>query len=149
MATFEIINSGGYDQSGGEITYQGNNHFTINLSGDTREGFTDNQKLAHDLEHGRQVLDGELSFHNYDHSAGWKPFAYDRTDEARAFVAGFDIEGASPGQGSGVTGISDALNRGGIPGLVNYLGDHTTYKGLPAGPINVEMRSPSIYAPPQ
>jgi hypothetical protein len=73
----------------------------------------------------------------------------DSTDEAEAFQAGFDIESASPGQGTIVNGIAAALNKGGIVNAVDCLGAHTSYSTLPAGPINVDMRSPSIYAPPK
>jgi len=42
--------------------------FTIALKGDTSAygALSANQKIAHEFEHGRQILDGELSFHKHE-----------------------------------------------------------------------------------
>src|SRR5580700_4715592 len=87
-ATFEVTNVGGSEASHGEITYQGHDHFTINLAGNTAYALSDNQRLAHEFEHGRQVLDGELSFIDTHTSRGWVPFAHDLIDEAKGMRAG-------------------------------------------------------------
>lgn len=81
-ATFEVISGDSGGSSRGELTYQGNDHFTVSLSGSgDYNGFSDNQKVAHEFEHGRQVLDGELSFRQVGDK--WVPFAHDLTDEAK------------------------------------------------------------------
>jgi RHS repeat-associated protein len=148
-AVFEVVNAGGSGPSHGDIQYNGNNHFTINLAGDTRYSFSDNQRLGHEFEHGRQVLDGELSFHNYT-PGKWLPFALDRTDEANGFAAGFDVEPASPGQGSFINGVQQAINSGGVAGGATRLGaGDSPYRSLPQGPVNVEHQSPAIYHVPQ
>lgn len=51
---------------------------------------SDNNKLGHEFEHGRQVLDGEMSFSHY-RPGDWISFAHDRTDEAKAWAVGFSI----------------------------------------------------------
>ena len=123
-ATFEVVKPDSTGESRGDLRYDGNNHFTVNLKGDmtNAEGFTDNQKLAHEFEHGRQVLDGELSYKFNPASGGWDPFAHDLTDEAKGFAAGFGIEGATPGQGSIINGAATALTNGGISGEASYMG---------------------------
>jgi len=136
------------EASHGEITYQGHDHFTISLAGNPAYSFSDNQRLAHEFEHGRQVLDGELSFINTP--TGWKPFAHDRTDEAEGFAAGFDIERASPGQGSFINNMQQKLDQGGISAAAQFLGTGgSPYRNLPEGPINVEYSTSSIYKVPQ
>jgi hypothetical protein len=147
-ATFEVINQGGSEASYGEITYQGNDHFTISLAGDTAYHLSDNQRLAHEFEHGRQVLDGEMSFANY--TGDWRPWAHDRTDEAKGFAAGFDIERAQPGQGSFINSIQQAIDAGGVAGGATRLGrGDSPYHNLEQGPINVDVQTPSIYRVPQ
>ena len=104
-----------------------------------------NQKLAHEFEHGRQVLDGEVSFHNFT-PPEWKPFALDRTDEAKAFAAGFDATPVAPDQSEFMNGMRRAIQTGGVKAGVDYLGrSNTNYRRLPKGPLNVTTRSPSIY----
>ena len=147
-AVFEVTNDRSTGSNGGEITYQGNDHFTISLRGNDNVGLTDNQRLAHEFEHGRQVLDGELSFHNYV-PGKWLPFAHDLTDEAKGFQAGFEMEPVSPGQGAISNSIQQALNSGGIAAVVNRLAAGTTYQNLPKGPINVVQAPPAVYRPPQ
>jgi RHS repeat-associated protein len=148
-ATFEVVNQHGEEASHGEITYQGHDHFTINLAGNPAYSFSDNQRLAHEFEHGRQVLDGELSFFQKSPDL-WVPFAHDRTDEAEGFAAGFDIERASPGQGSFINGIQQRLDQGGVPGAAKALGAGSSpYRNLQEGPINVEYSTPNIYKVPQ
>ena len=147
-AVFEVTNDRNSGPNAGEITYQGNDHFTINLHGDDRYGLTDNQRLAHEFEHGRQVLDGELSFANY--TGQWLPWAHDRTDEANAFAAGFDIERASPGQGAFVNSVQQAIDIGGVTGGAIRLGKgDSPYHSLEQGPNNVDFQSPAIYRVPQ
>jgi RHS repeat-associated protein len=51
-AVFEVTNDRSSGSNGGEITYQGNDHFTINLHGNDNYGLTDNQRLAHEFEAG-------------------------------------------------------------------------------------------------
>lgn len=84
----------------------------------------DNQRLAHDFEHGRQVLDGELSFKFNPLNGTWNPFARDMIDEAKGFAVGFGTEAASPGQGTIINGAATALNSGGLSAEAKYLGDH-------------------------
>ncbi len=150
-AIFEVVNNEDSGSSRGDISYQGNDHFTINLAGNDRFGLSDNQRLGHEFDHGRQILDGELSFHKSGNK--WLPFAYDRTDEAKAFQAGFDIERASPGQGNFSTGIQSMLDFGGQQGIdaaVNYLYRNGNYQNLPKGPVNVPPGlPPTYYSPPR
>jgi RHS repeat-associated protein len=152
-ATFEVVNQHGDEASHGDITYQGNDHFTINLAGNPAYSFSDNQRLAHEFEHGRQVLDGEVSFDSYSLSrtGKWEAFALDRTDEAKAFSAGFDMESAAPGQnGSFINSVQQAINTGGIAGGAARLGrGDSPYHSLPEGPDNVNVQTPSIYRVPQ
>jgi RHS repeat-associated protein len=97
-AVFEVLNQGAdAGANRGDIEYSGNDRFEINLFGNDPYGLSDNQRLAHEFEHGRQVLDGELSFYNL--GGNWIPFAHDLNDEGLAFGAGFELEPASPGQG--------------------------------------------------
>jgi hypothetical protein len=133
----------------GRISFDGN-AFTISLKGDASAygAITMIQKIAHEFEHGRQVLDQELSFENYNPPA-WNPFAYDRTDEAKAFSAGFDAEPTNPSQGAFIQGISRAL-QGGLQSGVEYLQrSGSTYRNLRPVPINVEHKSPAIYQVPK
>jgi RHS repeat-associated protein len=146
-ATFEVTNEHGSEESKGEITYQGNDHFTVSLAGDPALFLSDNQRLAHEFEHGRQVLDGEYSFIHTP--TGWKPFAHDRTDEAEGFQAGFDMERAQPGQGSVANNIQRQLDMGGISAGADFLRGVGDYNTLPKGPVNVEYSTPSIYKVPQ
>jgi RHS repeat-associated protein len=53
----------------------------------------DMQREGHEFEHGRQILDGELSF-----DSSGNPINYDRTDEARAWAAGFRVDGVASDQ---------------------------------------------------
>ena len=151
-ATFEVIKPDRSGSSSGDIQYDGNNHFTINLKGDMSNaaGFTNNQKIAHEFEHGRQVLDGEMSF-KQGANGKWQPFAHDLTDEAKAMAAGFAIEGATPGQSSAIRGMSTALRNGGISGEVDYLGSHIGgYHNLPGVPVNVpNPPPPGVYEVPK
>ena len=152
-ATFEVVKPDSTGESRGDLRYDGNNHFTVNLKGDMTNaaGFTDNQKLAHEFEHGRQVLDGELSYKLNSLSGSWDPFAHDLTDEANGFAAGFSIEGATPGQGSIINGAATALTNGGVPGEASYLGSHIEgYRGLPAVQLNVpNPPPPGVYEVPK
>ena len=148
-ATFEVVNGDSSGSSRGEITYQGNDHFTVSLSGNSdNNGFSVNQKVAHEFEHGRQVLDGELSFRQVGDS--WVPFAHDLTDEAKGFEAGFQIEGPNPAQGAIINGAATALRFGGIPGEAQYLNDHIQgYHGLPMQ-LNVpNPPPPGVYEVPK
>lgn len=148
-AIFRVVNEDSSSSSSGRLSFDGK-VFTVSLKGDPNEyGAIDvNQKLAHEFEHGRQVLDGELSFHNYE-PPSWRPFALDRTDEAKAFAAGFDATGWSPDQGEFIHGMRRAVQSG-VKAGVDYLGrSKTNYSRLPKGPDNVNMRSPSIYAVPK
>jgi len=151
-ATFEVVKPDSSGASRGDLQYDGSDHFTVNLKGDmtSGEGFTDDQKIAHEFEHGRQVLDGELSFRYDDNSGKWVPFAHDLTDEAKGFAAGFDIEGASPGQGTIINGAANALNFGGIPNEAQYLGNHIQgYHNLPMQ-LNVPSPAPpGVYQVPK
>jgi hypothetical protein len=125
--------------------------FIVSLKGNANEygAIDSNQKVAHEFEHGRQVLDRELSYHNYN-PPDWKPWALDRTDEAKAFAAGFDATPVAPDQSGFLNGMRQAINAGGIQGGVDYLGrSNTKYRYLPAGPINVTHRSPAIYEVPK
>jgi hypothetical protein len=101
-----------------------------------------------EFEHGRQVLDSELSFANY--TGKWLPWAHDRTDEAKGFAAGFDMERASPGQGAFVNSIQQSIDTGGVAGGATRLGRaDSPYQALPEGPRNVDFQSPAIYRVPQ
>lgn len=71
-AVFEVTEDRNTGPNGGEITYQGDDHFTIGIHGNDNYGLTDNQGLAHEFEQGRQILD----------NGSWLPFADDLTDEA-------------------------------------------------------------------
>ena len=149
-ATFEVVKPDSSGSSRGDLEYDGNNHFTVNLKGDMTNaaGFTDNQKIAHEFEHGRQVLDGELSYQDY--TGTWKPWAHDRTDESKGFAAGFDIESASPGQGAFINSMQQAIRFGGVAGGAIRLGmPDSPYKNLEQGPNNVDFKSPAIYSVPQ
>jgi hypothetical protein len=149
-ATFEVVKPDSSGSSRGDLEYDGNNHFTVNLKGDMTNaaGFTDNQKIAHEFEHGRQVLDGELSYQNY--TGTWQPWAHDRTDESNGFAAGFDIESASPGQGTFINSMQQAIRFGGVAGGAIRLGmPDSPYKNLEQGPNNVDFKSPAIYSVPQ
>ena len=148
-ATFQVVseNSG---SSSGELSFNGK-VFIVSLKGSANEyGALDtNQKIAHEFEHGRQVLDRELSYHNFD-PPDWKPWDLDRTDEAKAFAAGFDATPVAPDQGSFMTEMRQAVRSGGIQGGADYLGrSKSKYRYLPAGPKNVTHRSPSIYEVPK
>jgi RHS repeat-associated protein len=149
-ATFEVVDKGGREASHGEITYDGNDHFTVNLAGDSSAAgtLTDVQREAHEFEHGRQVLDGELSYINKD--GAWHPFAHDLTDEAKAFQAGFDMEPATPGQGTFINTLNQRLNTGGLQGEANYLSEHnSSYRGLPPL-LNVPTPPPpNVYSVPK
>jgi hypothetical protein len=93
-------------------------------------------------------LDSELSFANY--TGEWLPWAHDRTDEAKGFAAGFEIEAASPGQGAFVNSVQQAIDIGGIAGGAIRLGKgDSPYRTLEQGPINVDFQSPAIYRVPQ
>ncbi|MFZ1974532.1 MAG: RHS repeat-associated core domain-containing protein [Candidatus Acidiferrales bacterium] len=150
-ATFEVVNSDPSGSSRGDIEYNGNDHFTINLKGSSDYyGFSDNQKIAHEFEHGRQVLDGELSFRYDDGLGKWTPFAHDLTDEAKGFEAGFQIEPVEPYQGTIINGAANALRSGGIPSEAQYLNDHIQgYRGLPMQ-LNVpNPPPPGVYQVPK
>lgn len=149
-AVFRVVKEDAGDSSSGELKFNGT-VFIVSLKGNANEyGAIDlNQKIAHEFEHGRQVLDRELSYHNYN-PPDWKPFALDRTDEAKAFAAGFDATPVAPDQGSFLNGMRQAIQLGGIQGGVDFLGrSNTNYRSLPAGPINVAHRSPAIYEVPK
>jgi RHS repeat-associated protein len=152
-ATFEVVKPDSTGESRGDLRYDGNGHFTVNLKGDMTNaaGFTDNQKLAHEFEHGRQVLDGELSYKFNPESGSWDPFAHDVIDEANGFAAGFAIEGATPGQGSIINGAATALTNGGIPGEASYLHSHFAgYRGLREVQLNVPSPPPpGVYEVPK
>lgn len=148
-STFRVVSEDS-GSSSGELTFNGK-VFIVSLKGNASEyGAIDtNQKIAHEFEHGRQVLDRELSYHNYN-PPDWKSWALDRTDEAKAFAAGFDATPVAPDQGSFLTGMRQAVRTGGIQGGVDYLGrSNTKYRYLPAGPNNVTHRSPAIYEVPK
>lgn len=149
-AVFRVVKEDSSDSSSGELKFNGT-VFIVSLKGNANEyGAIDiNQKIAHEFEHGRQVLDRELSYHNYN-PPDWKPFAHDRTDEAKAFAAGFDATPVAPDQGSFLNGMRQAIRLGGIQAGVDFLGrSNTNYRTLPAGPINVTHRSPAIYEVPK
>ena len=148
-ATFEVTNGNGNNQGAGDIEYNGNDHFTINLSGSDASNFSTGQKMAHEFDHGRQVLDGELSFQQ-DQNGKWKPYAYDDTDEAKAYAASFEFEGAAPGQGKIITDAATQLTFG-ITAGAQYLHDHVgNYKNLPVIQINVPNPvPPSVYQVPK
>ena len=150
-AIFQVINEATGGMSRGMIGYDGSK-FTIALKGDTSAygALSQNQKLGHEFEHGRQILDKELSFHNYNEGK-WLPFAYDRTDEANAFAAGFMMEPINPQQLQNrfLRDLNQALT-GGIESGAKYLGgSNSPYRGLPLGPDNVKIISPSIYQVPK
>jgi RHS repeat-associated protein len=147
-AVFRVMSEAG-NQSSGRISFDGS-LFTISLKGDASAygAITQNQKIAHEFEHGRQVLDNELSFQNYN-PPDWNPWAYDRTDEAKAFAAGFNAEPANPAQGAFIQGMSRALTGGLLPAVEFLQRSGSTYRNLPAGPINVQHRSPAIYEVPK
>ena len=149
-AVFRVVKEDAGDSSSGELKYNGA-VFIVSLKGNANEyGAIDiNQKLAHEFEHGRQVLDRELSFHNY-RPPDWKAWALDRTDEAKAFAAGFDATPVAPDQSSFLNGMRQAIRSGGIEAGVDFLGRSTTkYRNLERGPINVTHRSPAIYEVPK
>jgi RHS repeat-associated protein len=149
-ATFRVVSEESGSSSSGELKFNGE-IFIVSLKGNANEygAIDSNQKVAHEFEHGRQVLDGEISFHNYN-PPDWKPWAHDRTDEAKAFAAGFDATPVAPDQGAFLTGMRQATRTGGIQAGVDYLGrSSTAYRNLPAGPINVTHRSPAIYEVPK
>jgi RHS repeat-associated protein len=149
-ATFRVVSEDSGSRSSGELKFNGD-IFIVSLKGNANEygAIDSNQKVAHEFEHGRQVLDGELSFHNYD-PPDWKPWAHDRTDEAKAFAAGFDATPVAPDQGAFLTGMRQAVRTGGIQGGIDYLGRSSTgYRNLAPGPINVTLRSPAIYEVPK
>lgn len=109
---------------------------------------TPSQSLAHEFEHGRQVLDGELSYHHFN-PREWQAFALDKTDEAKAFAAGFDATPVAPDQSEFMNGMRRAIQGGGVKGGVDYLErSNTRYRYLQPGPLNVTTRSPSIYPVP-
>jgi len=148
-ATFEVVKGDPTGSSRGDIQYDGNDHFTINLKGGSDDyGLSDNQKVAHEFEHGRQVLDGELGFKKA--GGKWVPFAYDLTDEAKAFEASFQIEKAESYQGPIINGAANALRSEGISGEIQYLGEHIqAYRGLPTQ-LNVpNPLPPGVYQVPK
>ena len=140
------------DQVRGDIEYNGHDHFTVNLKGSSDYyGFSDNQKVAHEFEHGRQVLDGELSFKQAGDT--WVPFAHDLTDEAKGFEAGF--RSSQRNHIRGRYHLNGARKRTttqeGIPGEAQYLGDHnySRNRGLPMQ-LNVpNPPPPGVYEVPQ
>jgi hypothetical protein len=147
-ATFEVVNGDSSGSSRGGTRYDGNDHFTITLSGSSdTAGLTTNQKVGHEFEHIRQVLDGELGFDANSHIA----VVHDATDEAKGYQAGFDVESASPGQGTIVNGVAGALNSGGIPNAAQYLHDDVgAYSSLPTVPLNLpNPPPPSVYQVPK
>jgi RHS repeat-associated protein len=148
-ATFEVTNGNGNNEGAGDIEYNGNDHFTINLSGSDASNFSTGQKTAHEFEHGRQVLDGELSFQQ-GADGKWKPYAYDDTDEAKAYAASFEFEGAAPGQGKIINDVATQLTFGVAAGA-QYLHDHVShYSTLPVVPINVPNPAPpNVYQVPK
>jgi hypothetical protein len=147
-AIFEVTKDDYSGSSEGMISYLGNQHFAISLTGNTRFGLTNNQKLAHEFEHGRQILDGELSF--YLKGKKWRPWVQDRTDEAKAFEAAFSIERASPAQGKFNNELQTMFDLGGIDAAVDYLGRKGSYTNLPGGPLDApNIPSPKYYHPPQ
>jgi RHS repeat-associated protein len=151
-ATFEVVQGDSSGSSRGDIEYNGHDHFTINLKGSSDyTGLSDLQKVAHEFEHGRQVLDGELSYKFNPGTGNWDPFAHDVTDEANGFAAGFAIEGATPGQGAIINGAATALTNGGLSGEASYLHGHiANYRGLLELPLNVpNPPPPGVYEVPK
>jgi len=104
--------------------------YVIGLKGPSNAygNMPDMQREGHEFEHGRQVLDGELSF-----DSSGNPINYDRTDEARAWSAGFRVEGISPDQNNFVKGVAGQVGFG-ERATVDYLGRTGPYRNLPAGP---------------
>ncbi|HEX6285641.1 MAG TPA: hypothetical protein VFZ71_12235 [Pyrinomonadaceae bacterium] len=70
-ATFHVVKEDS-GSSSGELQFNGE-VFIVSLKGNPNEygAIDSNQKVAHEFEHGRQVLDRELSFHNYN-PPDWK-----------------------------------------------------------------------------
>jgi len=146
-AVFQVVNESTDGNSRGMIGYDGSK-FTIVLKGDTSAygALSQNQKLGHEFEHGRQILDRELSFFN--NNSTWIPFAYDRYDEAKAFMMGFSMEPLNPQQlqNSFFKGLNQALTgKDPYKTGAEYLGRTGPYTNRLLGPTNVEIMSPSIY----
>jgi hypothetical protein len=133
---FRVVNNGNQGANSGELKFDGK-EYTINLQGDIAgdTSLDNNQKLAHEFEHGRQVLDHELGFKQND-AGEWKPFAHDLFDEVKGFMAGFDAQPATPGSGDRMNGLQDALNRGGLKRGAEYLQQRFNYHS-PAVILNV------------
>jgi len=147
-AVFEVLKSTTGGENAGELTFSGNNHFEVHLYGNDPFGLTDNQRLAHEFEHGRQVLDRELSF--YPAGAGFVGFMHDLTDEALGFGASFELEPASPGQGRRINDVQAAYNRQGLNGVIDQIRTFGNYSALDKGPFNVPpTAAPRVYRPPQ
>lgn len=149
-AVFRVVKEDSGDSSSGELKFNGT-AFIVSLKGNANEyGAIDiTQKIAHEFEHGRQVLDRELYFHNY-YPPDWHAWALDRTDEAKAFAAGFDATPVAPDQSKFLNGMRQAIQLGGIKAGVDFLGrSNTNYRRLPKGPDNVTHRSPAIYEVPK
>jgi len=108
--------------------------YVISLKGPSNAygNMPDLQREGHEFEHGRQVLDGELSF-----DASGNPVNYDRTDEARAWDAGFRVEGVAPDQNDFVKGLAGQASFG-EKAMVDYMGRTGPYQKLQAGPKPAE-----------
>jgi RHS repeat-associated protein len=148
---FEVAQGDSSGSSRGDIAYEGNDHFVISLKGSDPEGLSDGQRLSHEFEHGRQILDGESSFHKVGKQ--WMPFAADLTDEALAFQAGFAFEGSAASNGKFAKTIESKLSFG-IKTAVDYLhvDPESPYrnKGMWKGPLNVPPNlPPNYYYPPK
>ena len=112
----------------------GEGDYVIALKGPSNAygNMPDMQREGHEFEHGRQVLDGELSF-----DSSGNPINYDRTDEARAWSAGFRVEGVTPDQN---TFVKDLAGQSGFgeKAMVDYLGRTGPYQKRQAGPKPAE-----------
>jgi hypothetical protein len=98
--TFHVVTSAPGASSSGELEYHGEpGNLYVNLKGNASAdgALTNIQKIGHEFEHGSQFLDGLLGFTNI--TGKWKGYRDDLVDEANAFIAGFDAERVSPGQG--------------------------------------------------
>ncbi len=90
------LNTDGSDSQEGHTTTDGKNVLIdINNEGNGKEKTSLNGRMAHELEHGRQVDNGELSFVKV--LGKWMPNNYDIGDEVNAFKAQLH---ASPGDGN-------------------------------------------------
>ncbi len=141
--TFHVVKDKASDASAGELEYRGqpgNLYICMKGNAGSYGALSDIQKLIHEFTHGEQFLDRKLGFFQSGLS-----YQYDLTDEAEAFIAGFEVEPLSPAQkgNSFLNGLSQQIPFG-LTNVVNYLGgSKSPYQRMVRGPNNVPTTIPS------